>query len=224
MKLWLLPLGFTGLVFGTIWVYAQHTEADLFVLTPNQMGDFVAGVGNVLALIWLVFGYYIQTQELKLQRKELRDQNAELRRTADVQDQQWRSQKRAMEAAPLFVRAEIEEKKEARRAGIAIFLRNKGAPAGMVSAESKGHEAEFGIPGQRLTRSWDYDVEARVDLLPIRMKEHPPIDFDLLIYDLFGSAKRVSYRLESRKGPLVVLREEYYGQNRLDMALDSDRR
>ena len=37
----------------------------------NELGDFLAGVFTPLAFSWLVYGYFLQSRELRLQREEL---------------------------------------------------------------------------------------------------------------------------------------------------------
>ena len=46
--------------------------SDAWTLAPNELGDFLAGVFTPLALGWLVYGYFLQTRELGLQREELK--------------------------------------------------------------------------------------------------------------------------------------------------------
>lgn len=43
---------------------------DMKSLKPNEWGDFFAGFFAPLAFLWLIFGYYQQGQELRLQAKE----------------------------------------------------------------------------------------------------------------------------------------------------------
>ena len=38
---------------------------------PNEIGDFLAGLSAPLAFGWLVYGYLLQSSELRLQREEL---------------------------------------------------------------------------------------------------------------------------------------------------------
>ena len=61
----------------------------------NELGDFLAGVFTPLAFFWLVYGYLLQSKELRLQREELAltrkqlDKQTELLQeqvTADHQD------------------------------------------------------------------------------------------------------------------------------------------
>ena len=49
----------------------------------NELGDFLAGALTPVAFIWLVYGYLVQGDELRLQREELRLQREELRLQRD---------------------------------------------------------------------------------------------------------------------------------------------
>ena len=51
-------------------------------LELNEIGDFVAGAGSLLALLWLVFGYFQQGAELKQNTDALKGQQEELSRQA----------------------------------------------------------------------------------------------------------------------------------------------
>lgn len=45
----------------------------------NELGDFLAGVFTPVAFGWLIYGYFLQRNELRLQREELHFQRNELR-------------------------------------------------------------------------------------------------------------------------------------------------
>ena len=45
----------------------------------NEFGDFLAGVFTPVAFGWLIYGYFLQRNELRLQREELYLQRNELR-------------------------------------------------------------------------------------------------------------------------------------------------
>ena len=92
-------------VFGVI-LYLSNVSADkqLWKLDPNNFGDTLAGIAGPLAFIWLVLGFFIQSEQLKaqgasvdaqrealemqrteleLQRNELKLQREETSRLAD---------------------------------------------------------------------------------------------------------------------------------------------
>ena len=54
----------------------------------NELGDFLAGVFTPLAFLWLVYGYFLQSSELRLQREELALTRKQLgKQTELLQDQ-----------------------------------------------------------------------------------------------------------------------------------------
>lgn len=64
----------------------KATELREFIeLELNAKGDFLAGVFAPLAFLWLVFGYYQQGRELKLNTEALRLQADELKNAVDEQ-------------------------------------------------------------------------------------------------------------------------------------------
>ncbi|MDO7536270.1 hypothetical protein Q5113_11970 [Acinetobacter pittii] len=68
---------FSGMIVFTvayiilIIMYVIFDYEDMKILKPNEWGDFFAGFFAPLAFMWLIFGYYQQGQELKLQAIEL---------------------------------------------------------------------------------------------------------------------------------------------------------
>lgn len=64
----------------------KATELREFIdLELNAKGDFLAGVFAPLAFLWLVFGYYQQGRELKLNTKALELQASELKNAVEEQ-------------------------------------------------------------------------------------------------------------------------------------------
>lgn len=79
---WLLSLA---------WVAVMTAIAScrgLWSLAPNEIGDFFAGIAAPVAFLWLILGYWLQRDELRMNRKELRAQNEETSRLADAASQQ----------------------------------------------------------------------------------------------------------------------------------------
>jgi hypothetical protein len=58
-------------------VYALINWIDFRNLQPNEMGDLFAGVFAPLAFLWLVVGYFQQSDELRFQAEQLRLQVGE---------------------------------------------------------------------------------------------------------------------------------------------------
>lgn len=64
-------------------------------MSLNEWGDFLAGIGSILALMWLVIGYFQQGQELKqntnallLQHEEMKQQIIATKELANQSKQQ----------------------------------------------------------------------------------------------------------------------------------------
>ena len=72
------------LVCFNLWLTTATTSTDSAIRWPwylplNNLGDWLAGVAGGLALVWLVLGYFQQSDELYLQRRQLEFQRAEFK-------------------------------------------------------------------------------------------------------------------------------------------------
>ena len=78
---WIVPAALTlAVTTGLVLTLTRGLENDFFRfldLSLNELGDFFAGFAGTLALIWLVYGYFLQSRELRLQREELKRQREE---------------------------------------------------------------------------------------------------------------------------------------------------
>lgn len=114
----------------------------------NELGDFFAGIFTPVALGWLIYGYLLQTRELRLQRRELGLQNTELglQREELTRTRETLSQQTAV----LQGQAEIERDKsrpnlivkviENTPDGWNLVFRNVGGPAYDVAITKLGDE------------------------------------------------------------------------------------
>lgn len=60
-----------------------------FLLSPpNEIGDTLAGIAGVLAFLWIIVTVWLQSMELKEQRKELQATRVELKLTRETQQEQ----------------------------------------------------------------------------------------------------------------------------------------
>ena len=75
----------TGLIVILNLVYAYYyPQAFKSLLNDaNEVGDFLAGTAGTLALVWLIVGYFLQREELKLNTKALHGQKSELKNQAE---------------------------------------------------------------------------------------------------------------------------------------------
>ncbi len=79
----------TFLVIGLL-LFPRRCEVWALLSTGplNELGDFLAGVFTPAALVWLIYGYFLQSKELGLQSKELGLQREELEETRKTLGQQ----------------------------------------------------------------------------------------------------------------------------------------
>ena len=61
--------------------WCQTKWSQLRLLAPNEIGDAIAGVSSSLAFIWLFIAVWLQSQELKDQRKQIAEQTEEFKIT-----------------------------------------------------------------------------------------------------------------------------------------------
>lgn len=62
----------------SIIIYSSFNIETIKNLAPNEFGDFTAGFFSPLALVWLILGYFIQSEELKNSVDALNVQSQEL--------------------------------------------------------------------------------------------------------------------------------------------------
>lgn len=98
---------FTFLYAVVVAALVAYRWSEFKCLTLNEMGDFFAGAVGPLALIWLVFGYKQQGEELRLSTKALELQAQELKNSVDqqtkmviAQEESLRNYERSLE--PIF--------------------------------------------------------------------------------------------------------------------------
>ncbi|MDH2633892.1 hypothetical protein [Acinetobacter nosocomialis] len=69
---WLIGLTIIYLIFVTVYlIYSASGVEETRLLTPNELGDFFAGVFGPLAFIFLVLSYYRQSQNFTLPEQNL---------------------------------------------------------------------------------------------------------------------------------------------------------
>ena len=71
----------------------------LFVLTPNEFGDMLAGAFAPLAFLWLVLGFFQQGEELQASVRALELQGEELRNSVEQQRELVKVNREQMETA-----------------------------------------------------------------------------------------------------------------------------
>lgn len=82
-------------------MFAIFDLDDMKKLKPNEWGDFFAGFFAPLAFLWLIFGYYQQGQELRLQAQEFANFVEEQKKLNAIHEYGINSKR--MEIKPLLV-------------------------------------------------------------------------------------------------------------------------
>ena len=73
------------LTFAVVWLWDDF--AGFREMDPNELGDTMAGIFAPPAFFWLIYGYFQQGKELKLNTEALKLQGEELRNTVEEQKQ-----------------------------------------------------------------------------------------------------------------------------------------
>lgn len=92
----LFGAGVTALTFGGLWLYlsekanSQTTSLGQLLMSEKlaDIGQLISGVAGAVAFIWIVLAYFQQSEELALQRRELRLQREEFQRLANESEAQ----------------------------------------------------------------------------------------------------------------------------------------
>lgn len=97
-----------GVISSLIWLFVMASllwigRSDAADMTPNEWGDFFAGIFAPLAFLWLVLGYLQQGEELRLstralllQAKELENSVTQQRELVEVTREQVISEREAL--------------------------------------------------------------------------------------------------------------------------------
>ncbi len=91
----------TAVYLSLIIIFALFDINDMKQLKPNEWGDFFAGFFAPLAFLWLIFGYYQQGQELRLQAQEFANFVEEQKRLNEIHEYGIHSKR--IEIKPLLV-------------------------------------------------------------------------------------------------------------------------
>lgn len=96
------------IIFGII---LRNSWPDAVEMGLNEWGDFLAGLTAPLALLWLVIGYFLQSEELSLNTKALKAQQEELRRQVEETALLAKNSDRQAQAAERAVELSTQERK-----------------------------------------------------------------------------------------------------------------
>ena len=96
--------------------FGEDGFAVFWSMSPNEVGDLLAGVAGPFALIWLVFGYFMQGIAIRQQAVELRQNTEALRVQAEALQAQVAEMRISVEQQRELVRiasTQLEDSKEA---------------------------------------------------------------------------------------------------------------
>lgn len=180
-------LTIVGLLITVIWLGAFAVA--LFAnwdsareLSLNEWGDFLAGITAPLALIWIVIGYFLQSEELRLNTRALEAQHDELKRqVSETAILAKNSERQAIAAEQLAYVNKSETERAALRA--------------LAEVQPIFRSLRRGSEGPAQYRTWITNVGAAVKNLSI-MAEDPSISLTLNPNDVFEYEREVKLRAD----------------------------
>lgn len=121
-----LALAVTMLWAGVVIVYVVTHLEKIWTMEPNAVGDFFAGAFGPIALMWLVYGYQQQGEDLRLNTEALHLQHNELVNSVNEQRKLVAEQEKQTQIA----RSQLIEERD--RASLAEYARDMAAQPFLV--------------------------------------------------------------------------------------------
>ena len=151
-------------------------------LSLNEWGDFLAGITAPLALIWIVIGYFLQSEELRLNTRALEAQHDELKRqVSETAILAKNSERQAIAAEQLAYVNKSETERAALRA--------------LAEVQPIFRSLKRGSEGRTQYLTWITNVGTAVKNLSI-MSEDPEISLTLNPNDVFEYERQVKLRAD----------------------------
>lgn len=85
------------LVLGAMVVFGEQGVDAFLTMSPNEVGDLLAGVAGPVAFVWLVYGYFLQGVAIRQQAQELQQNTHALHLQEDALRAQVEELKRSVE-------------------------------------------------------------------------------------------------------------------------------
>ncbi|MGF1550878.1 MAG: hypothetical protein ACFBWO_00055 [Paracoccaceae bacterium] len=90
---WFVSYSGVGITISVVYLifvlrYFVIRNPEFYYMTPNEVGDFMAGVLGPLATFWLILGFFQQGRELRNSTIALRQQSREFSKTVQAQQAQ----------------------------------------------------------------------------------------------------------------------------------------
>lgn len=180
-------LTLVGLLITTLWLGAFAAVlisnwSSASKLSLNEWGDFLAGITAPLALIWIVIGYFLQGEELRLNTRALEAQHDELKRQVnETAILAKNSERQAIAAEQLAYVSKSETERAALRA--------------LAEVQPIFRSLRRGSESPAQYRTWITNVGAAVKNLSIRT-DNPNISLSLNPNDVFEHEREVKLRAD----------------------------
>lgn len=171
----------------------------------NEIGDLFAGVFAPIAFLWLVYGYLLQSSELRLQRGSLDRQTQELelqRQALNEQRSELAKSSNALTDQAKLLGQQIEITRSTHTPK--LNLTSVNAPAGMFRLSNQGgialklrlrmnrSDKVLTNPYLKSGEAWDVSFDAR------EVTSHPR--FSAKYQDILGQTYENSWGLTAREG------------------------
>jgi hypothetical protein len=104
----IIGLLFTALYFAFVYWLLAARWIEILAMTPNNIGDLLAGIFGPLAILWLVLGFFQQGIELRQNTRALDQQAQELKNSVEQQKELVAIAKRQVDTALESLREERE--------------------------------------------------------------------------------------------------------------------
>lgn len=107
----ILGIAITVVYLGILWFIFDGRLTEILLMSPNEIGDLLAGMFGPLAILWLILGFFQQGIELRQNTRALELQAEELKNAVEQQREMVsvsRKQFEAMTEASQYERARDE--------------------------------------------------------------------------------------------------------------------
>ncbi len=184
-----------GVIVTAIWII--YIVAEVVVnfdgyktLRLNELGDFLAGAGGPIALMWLVIGYFQQSAALRLQQTELGNQVAETKKLVE----QAALQTGLMSDELNYIKTQRHQEAQPR-----FTMRHASSNSGRMQCRLKNHGATVSdvvIDGEKVVNGpnqfpiWESGKEGN-----IAFEKGPIAGTELIFFfdDAQGESQRLTY-------------------------------
>jgi hypothetical protein len=166
----------TAVYVGALWWFFDDRLSDIKNLSPNNIGDFLAGVFGPLATFWLILGFFQQgielrqnTHALNLQAEELHNSVEQQRNLVEVSRKQMDAEletirferdRQVRDARPLFVFHDVNVTLSGGKADYYSSIKNLGNTATNVVFI---YEPEIEYSNLAKVFSWIHEQDKRLN-------------------------------------------------------------